>query len=196
MSSVVAFGLVLALVGLLRLVELAVSARRARGRPVVVEPGAWVAMVLLHVASVTAPVLEVVLLDRPLVPWLTAAALVVLALATGLRVWALGTLGKAWNVRVVVPDEQAVVTTGPYAWIRHPNYLVVILELAALPLLHGAWLSSLVLSAWNGLVLARRIPTEEAALARSPAWRAAMADRPRFVPRPRLLQRASPGAAA
>jgi len=81
-----------------------------------------------------------------------------------------------------VPDEDQVVTTGPYRWIRHPNYLVVVLEIASLPLLHGAWISALGLSLLNAAVLARRIPTEEAALSRLAGWREAMADRARLVP--------------
>jgi methyltransferase len=183
-TTIVAFGLVLAVIALHRLTELLVSRRHAGGRRC--EPdarGAWPAMVLLHTASVTLPLAEVVALERPFTPALAAAAAAVFACALALRVWTLSTLGAAWNVRILVPAEEAIVTTGPYAWIRHPNYLVVILELLALPLLHGAWLSSLTLSLWNGLVLSRRIPAEEAALARSPAWRRAMADRPRLLPR-------------
>lgn len=184
MSSQAAFATLLALVGLVRLGELAVSRRRLRGRPeaCVAEPGLWPLMVLLHLASVVLPVVEVVALDRPFSAPVAGAAGLVLALATVLRVWTLRTIGRAWNVRVVRPDEGQVATTGPYAWIRHPNYLVVVLELAALPLLHGAWASSLALSALNGLVLARRIRTEEAVLSGSPAWRAAMGGKPRLVP--------------
>lgn len=181
----VAFVAALAVVGLLRLGELAVSRRRWRARPegaLVPEPGLFPLMALLHAGLVVLPAVEVVALDRPFVPALAAAAGAVLVAATALRVWALASLGRAWNVRVVVPDASRVVTTGPYAWIRHPNYLVVILEIAALPLLHGAWLSALALSALDAAVLARRIRTEEAALAALPAWREAMADRARLIP--------------
>ena len=101
---------------------------------------------------------------------------------TALRVWTLRTIGRAWNVRVVVPDEAQVVSSGPYAWIRHPNYLVVILEVAALPLLHTAWVSALGLSLLNGVVLWRRIHTEERALGQLAGWREAMAQRARLIP--------------
>lgn len=179
-----AFASVLALVGALRLGEALVSLRRLRRRPeaLVREPVGFPAMVALHLLLLVAPLGEVLWLDRPFVPALAAGAAAVLLLATALRIWTLRTIGRAWNVRVVVPEEQAVVTTGPYAWIRHPNYLVVVLELAALPLLHSAWLSALALTLLNAAVLAARIRTEEAALARSPAWRAAMADRARLLP--------------
>jgi methyltransferase len=170
--------------GVMRLVELAVSVRRMRARPqaVVAEPWLFPAMAALHTALIAAPIAEVVLLDRPFVPALAAFAAVILVVATGLRVWTLSTIGRAWNVRVVVPDGAAIATTGPYRWIRHPNYLVVMLEIAALPLVHDAWLAALALSLANGLVLARRITTEEAALMQIPAWRRAMASKARFVP--------------
>ena len=186
------FGLfvsLLALTGGMRLVELAVSVRRMRARPqdVVAEPALFPAMAALHTALIGLPIAEVVLTDRPALPLVTGAALAVLGVATALRVWTLHTLGAAWNVRVLPPE--AVVTDGPYAWIRHPNYLVVILEIAALPLVHGAWISAVVLSIANAAVLAVRIPTEERALAALPAWRAAMAHKPRFLPR---LDRSAP----
>jgi len=172
----------LLLTGGMRLVELFVSIRRIRARPdaLVAEPGLFPAMAALHVGLVAAPIAEVVVMGRPFVPWVAAVAVIGLALATALRVWTLRTIGASWNVRVVVP--QAIATTGPYAWIRHPNYLCVVLEIACLPLLHTAWWSALALSAGNALVLWRRIRTEEAALSQIPAWRDAMADRWRLVP--------------
>jgi methyltransferase len=168
--------------GLMRLVELGVSLSRLRSRPgeVIAEPWLFPAMAALHAGLVVLPLAEVWWLDRPFVPWLGACSAAVLVAATALRVWTLGTLGRMWNVRVLPPTT--VVTTGPYRFIRHPNYLCVILELAALPLFHQAWLSAIALSLWNGLVLARRIPTEEAALAQVPGWREAFAHRARLVP--------------
>lgn len=172
----------IALLALQRAVELLVSRARlaGRGEALVAEPRLFAAMVLLHVSFLVLPPLEVLALERPFRPWLAIAAGSVLALATALRIWTLRTLGRAWNVRVVVPE--AVVTSGPYRWIRHPNYLVVILELASVPLLHGAWWAALALSLLNGCVLAARIRTEEAALMQLPAWREAMAARARLVP--------------
>lgn len=170
--------------GGMRLVELAVSRARAAARPeaVVPEPALFPAMALLHTALVVAPLAEVVILGRPFVPWLGGLAIAGLLAATALRIWTLSTLGRVWNVRVLPPPPDAVVTAGPYRWIRHPNYLCVILEIAALPLVHGAWASAAALTLANAAVLAVRIPTEERALGALPAWRAAFADKPRFVP--------------
>jgi methyltransferase len=178
------FVLVLGAVGALRLGEVAVSVARIRRRPdaLVSEPGLFPLMAALHVALVALPIAEVVLLDRPFLPWLAVVAGTVLAAATALRVWTLATIGGAWNVRVVRPAPGTVATAGPYRFVRHPNYLCVVLEIAALPLLHTAWASAVVLSAWNAVVLGRRIRTEEAELERLPEWRAAFASRARLFP--------------
>ena len=146
------------------------------------EPRLFPLMALLHAGLVFGPLAEVWLLERAFVPWLAAASAVLLVSATVLRVWTLATIGGSWNVRVVRPEPGGVVTGGPYRFIRHPNYLCVILELLALPLFHGAWISALALGLLNGVVLWVRIRTEEAMLSEIDAWRAAFADRARLIP--------------
>jgi methyltransferase len=183
-AALLGFALLLGGTAGMRLVELAVSVRRARARPdaVVAEPWLFPLMAALHVGLVALPLLEVLAFDRPFRPTLAAVSVTVLVIATALRIWTLWTIRRAWNVRIVLPRADDIVTTGPYAWVRHPNYLVVILEIASLPLVHGAWASAVGLSAWNGLVLARRIRSEEQALSALPAWREAMAGRARLIP--------------
>lgn len=178
------FVALLLVTGVMRLVELWVSVRRMRARPdaVVSEPALFPLMVVLHTGLIVAPIAEVWFLQRPFTWGPAIASGALLVAATGLRVWTLRTIGVAWNVRVVQPRGDTVVSTGPYAFIRHPNYVAVILEIAALPLLHGAWLSVIGLTALNALVLFFRIRTEEAVLSKVPAWREAMADRSRFIP--------------
>lgn len=156
-----------ALVALQRLGELAVSRRneerlRSRGA---VEAGAghYPVMVALHTGFLAACAAEVWLLDRPFVPALAAAALAVLLAASALRVWTLATLGGRWTTRVLVLPEEEPVTGGPYRFLRHPNYLAVALEVAALPLVHAAWLTALVFSAADALLLRVRIRAEEGA---------------------------------
>src|SRR5205823_9376890 len=119
--------------------------------------------------------------------WVRVAGLVGLGAATALRIWTLRTLGDSWSTRVTRFRDggRRVVTGGPYRHIRHPNYLAVILELAALPLAGGAVATAIAASAVNALVLARRIPVEERELAADRRWRAALAPLPRFVPRRR-----------
>lgn len=185
-----------ALVAAQRLAELAVSRRnerrlRTRGA---VEAGSghypW--MVALHTAFLVSCLAEVWLLGRPFVPWLAGPALAVLALASALRYWTLRTLGERWSTRVLVLPDAPPVVGGPYRFLRHPNYLAVVLEIAALPLVHTAWATALLFSAANGFLLRLRIRTEEQALAGgdpgstgsgSPYARA-FAGRPRLIPRP------------
>ncbi len=100
--------------------------------------------------------------------------------AQALRYWAIATLGWRWNTRIVVVPGTAPVTAGPYRWVRHPNYVAVIAEMIALPLVHGAWLTALVFSVGNALLLRVRIRAEEQALGEP--WQHAFAGRPRFVP--------------
>lgn len=155
------------LVALQRLAELAVSRRnearlRARGA---VEEGAghYPVMVALHTAFLAACVAEVWLLPRPFVPALAAAALAVLVAASALRAWTLATLGGRWTTRVLVLPDEEPVTGGPFRHLRHPNYLAVALEVAALPLVHTAWVTALAISAANAVLLRVRIRAEEGA---------------------------------
>jgi len=174
----------LALVALERGVELVLSARnvrlaRSRGG-VETGQGHYPVMAAFHGAFLSACALEVVLLRRPFpgaVGWLALAA--VLA-AQALRYWAVATLGWRWNTRIVVVPGAAPVTGGPYRFVRHPNYVAVIAEMLALPLVHGAWLTALVFSVGNAWLLRVRIRAEEHALGEP--WRHAFGGRPRFVP--------------
>jgi methyltransferase len=170
MDSRVAYTGLVALIAILRLAELAVSRRhisllKARGA---VEVGAshypW--MVALHASFLLACPLEVWLLERPWLPALGYPMLLVLAAATALRVSAIVALGERWTTRVVLVPGDELVARGPYRWLRHPNYLGVALEMLALPLVHTAWMTAVIASAANGLVLRRRIEVEEEALSR------------------------------
>ncbi|HLE85763.1 MAG TPA: isoprenylcysteine carboxylmethyltransferase family protein [Thermoanaerobaculia bacterium] len=156
------------LVALQRLAELALSRRherRLRSRGAVeVGDGHYPWMVALHAAFLVSCLAEVWWLARPFVPALAAIALAVLVAATGLRIWTLRTLGGRWTTRVLVLPGEALVTGGPYRHLRHPNYLAVVLEVAALPLVHTAWATALAFSAANALLLRVRIGVEERAL--------------------------------
>lgn len=80
------------------------------------------------------------------------------------RVWVIASLGRYWTTRVIDLPDAPLVRTGPYRWLRHPNYVVVILELAALPLAFGAWPIAAVFSAANLFVLRVRLRAENAVL--------------------------------
>jgi methyltransferase len=132
-----------------------------------VEAGAghYPAMVALHAAWLAACPAEVWLLHRPLVPPLAAAMLVLLAGAMALRYWVIASLGGRWTTRILVLPGAPPVATGPFRYLRHPNYLAVAVEILALPLVHTAWIAALVFTAANAALMAVRIPAEERALA-------------------------------
>ena len=105
------------------------------------------------------------------------------ASAQALRIWTLRTLGARWSTRLLVVPGMEIATSGPYRLLRHPNYLVVFVELLALPLLFGAVLTAVWATAVNVALLALRIRQEEALLARLTDYEAALGGRPRLIPR-------------
>jgi methyltransferase len=121
-------------------------------------------MKLLHGSFLLACALEVVWLERRFDPRLAAPMLTLLAGAQLLRLASLRALGRRWNVRVIVVPGMPRVCDGPYRWLAHPNYLAVAAEMAAIPLIHGAWLCALFFSLANALLLRARIRCEERAL--------------------------------
>ena len=162
--------LLIAAVAVERVAELAVSQRnlawsRARGG---VEFGAghYPAMVVLHTGLLAGCVVEVFAFHRPFLGWLGWPMLAVVLAAQGLRWWCIATLGRQWNTRVVVVPGARRITGGPYRYISHPNYVAVVAEGIALPLVHSAWLTAAVFTALNAALLSTRISTENAALAR------------------------------
>ncbi|HKV61982.1 MAG TPA: isoprenylcysteine carboxylmethyltransferase family protein [Candidatus Acidoferrum sp.] len=178
-------GLLLA-VGLLRLVEMRISRQHqkemaTRGAAKVDEPKfRW--MVLLHTAVLIAAALEVVFLKRPFLPLLAAPMFAVFLAANALRWWVIRSLGAHWNIQVVDSTRLGVVTSGPFRYVRHPNYAAVFSELLALPLIHTAWITAVAGAIAHIGVLAQRLSTEEPVLLANPDYRAAMSGKPRFLP--------------
>ncbi|MFJ4980228.1 isoprenylcysteine carboxyl methyltransferase family protein [Streptomyces coeruleorubidus] len=170
MSSETWFTVLVLAVGLERVAELAVSQRNAawslaRGG---VESGRghYPFMVVLHTGLLVGALAEVWLRRPDVVPVLAWSMLALVVLAQGLRWWCIATLGRQWNTRVIVVPGAARVTGGPYRWIPHPNYVAVVVEGLALPLVHSAWITAVVFTALNGLLLATRVRAEDAALTR------------------------------
>ena len=184
--SVRAFLALLAAVGLLRGVELAISrehqrALATRGVPKAPDPYfRW--MVILHAGILGGAALEVWLLRRPLIPLLAIVMAVLFALANVLRWWVIRTLGAHWNVQVMDSTRLGVIVSGPFRFVRHPNYAAVFAEMLALPLIHTAWITALAGSIAHVVVLAQRLSTEERVLFADPGYRSAMANKPRFLP--------------
>ncbi len=185
--SVRLFLALLVAVGVGRLIEMRVSRRHqramgARGIEVKREP-VFGLMVALHTGVLVAAALEVIFLKRPFTPAVGWPALALVVLANLLRWWVIAALGPHWNVRVMGSLSMGVVSSGPFRYVRHPNYVAVFVELAALPLVHGAWLTALGGSLLHVMILRRRIALEEQVLLADPGYRAVMGPKPRFIPR-------------
>ena len=184
--TVLAYLTVVAAVALLRFAELAISARHRRalaaaGATAVYEPHfKWMAM--LHTAILAGAAVEVVVLHRPFVPALAVPAMLLLVAATWTRWWVIQTLGGHWNVGVMDSTRQGVVDTGPYRWVRHPNYTAVFVELLALPLIHTAWITAALGTIAHVFVLRARVASEDRVLLANADYVARMGRKPRFLP--------------
>ncbi|MFI8101129.1 isoprenylcysteine carboxyl methyltransferase family protein [Streptomyces sp. NPDC086023] len=160
-----------------RFAELAVARRngawsRARGGR---EHGAghYPVMVALHTALLAGCLVEPWVADRPFLPLLGWPALALVSAAQGLRWWCIATLGRRWHTRVLIVPGLPLVASGPYRFLRHPNYLAVVVEGAALPLVHSAWVTALGFTVLNAALLSVRIRCEDGALASARALTAA-----------------------
>lgn len=155
---------VILLVALERAVELAYAARNTRNLrqrgAIEVGQGHYPVIVLLHAAWLAALLVLVPSDTRP-IWWLLA----LFALLQGARLWVLASLGPYWTTRVLTLPGAPVVRRGPYRWVRHPNYLVVIAEIAILPLAFRAWAVAALFSALNLAVILWRVRIEDRALA-------------------------------
>jgi methyltransferase len=170
--SVILFTVLVLLTGVERIAELVLSTKHARwafargGVESNRRQLPW--MIGLHVGLLLGALAEVWLLGRPFLPWLGWPMLAITLASQGARYWIIGSLGRQWNTRVIVVPGLPLVSRGPYrwAWLRHPNYLVVAIEGIALPLVHTAWITAAVFTVLNAvLLLGFRIPAEERALA-------------------------------
>jgi methyltransferase len=176
-----------ALVALLaaqRLVEIRHSARNREraGDGVPASPATYPAMVAAHVALFVTAGWPRRANRIPVA--VEAAALAGLAAAVCLRLSVIRTLGESWNITAHVSPSTRVITSGPYRWLRHPNYTAVALEFACLPVAVGAVREAVWLSFADAMVLWPRVRAEEALLDRLPGYRQAFAGVPRFVPLP------------
>ena len=176
--SEVLYTVLIAAVALERLAELVVSKRNAawsfeRGG---VETGQrhYLVMVVLHTGLLVGALLEVWLLHPEFHPALGYPMLALVVASQALRWWCIATLGRRWNTRVIVVPGLPLVTGGPYRLTSHPNYVAVVVEGLALPLVYSAWITAVVFTACNAVLLAVRLRVENAALAAAAPAKAAM----------------------
>jgi methyltransferase len=163
-----AYALLIALVAVERLAELVVARRhlrwaRKRGG-IEYGRGHYPWIVAAHASLLAGALLEAWLLHRPFIGILGWPMLIITALAQGLRWWCIGSLGRRWNTRVIIVPGLPLVRRGPYRWLRHPNYVAVVTEGIALPLVHTSWLTASLFTVVNLAVLSTRIKVENTAL--------------------------------
>ena len=164
-----AYVVLIALFGVERLAELVISKRNIAwslergGREF--GAGHYPAMVVLHTGFLVGALVEVLVAHRPFLPWLGWPMLTIVVAAQSLRWWCIRTLGHRWNTKIVVLPTVPLVKAGPYRWIRHPNYVAVVVEGIALPLVHTAWVTAIAFTVLNAWLLTVRIGTENRALA-------------------------------
>lgn len=169
MTSLTAFTVLVGLVALERLAELVVSKRNAAwslergGREY--GQGHYPVMVVLHTGFLLAMLVEAWIVQPDVPPGLAWSMLALVLAAQGLRWWCITTLGHRWNTRVIVVPGLPPVTGGPYRYLSHPNYVAVVVEGVALPMVHGAWITALVFTVANAFLLRVRVRVEDAALA-------------------------------
>jgi methyltransferase len=149
----------------------------------------WIALVLLQALWLGGAALEPFLRGGVAPAPLYWTGLGLFLAGEGLRLWCMRSLGTWWNVRARVDPRLRVVSTGPYRWIRHPNYLGVLLELCGLPLAGGAWITLLLLAPAHALVLRRRMRGEDELLFALPGYAQAMGGKGALWPRTSLLRR-------
>ena len=178
------YGALLVAVGLERVGELVLSKRNAAAAfaqgAVEVGQTHYAVMAAFHTLFLLACLAEPLLLNRAFPPVLGWVALTGAVLAQLLRYWAITTLGRRWNTRIIVLPEASPVTSGPYRFVKHPNYLAVVIEMVCLPLIFGGFLTAVIFSVGNSALLFVRIRAEEQALGSK--YASAFAGKSRFVP--------------
>lgn len=195
MNTKVIFTVIFAVVCLQRLIELYISQRNkayllAKGGRLHSSMYIWVVKVL-QVCWLVSMLGEVWWYERPFIPTLFSIALIATLLGQYLRYLSMKALGKRWTLSIITIPEAPVVNSGIYRYLRHPNWLGVIMEIAAVPLIHGAYLTAIFFSVANAFLLPKRIQAEEQALSQDNNYDDVFDGIPRFIPKSGLTQLAN-----
>ena len=187
MAMTSAYILLLVIVGLGRLAELVISRRNQhrlekQGVRKIPEP-LFRFLVLLHGSILVCAGLEVLFLHRPLIPWLAVSMGIVFLLSNALRWWVIWAMAGHWNVEIMDSARVGVVSSGPYRWVRHPNYVGVVLEVFSLPMMHTAWITAICGTLGYMEILRHRLKLENGALLANAEYRLVMGNKPSFFPR-------------
>lgn len=172
MTGYIAFTILLVIVAIERIVELVISKRNLRWSFAQggIEFGRshYKYMVAIHVFLLGGSLIEVWFFRPTLIPTLSGIMFLLAIASQALRWWCICALGKRWNTLVVIIPGKPVCKTGPYRWFKHPNYVAVIIEGFALPMVGFAWRTAVIFTILNAVVLTARLRSENAALATLP----------------------------
>lgn len=161
------FYIIVGLVIVQRLVELVIAKRNEKksfaAGGIEYDKKGYLVIVIMHIMFFISLFAEYFYFNRTLNEF-WVIFLVLFILAQGLRYWAIVSLGNMWNTRIIIVPGSKLVKSGPYKYFKHPNYMAVITELAVLPLMFSCFVTAIVISAVNLLLLKRRIAIEENAL--------------------------------
>lgn len=150
-----------------RIVELIIAKRNERwmkergGIEAGKEHYKW--FIILHCLFFISIILEAWIRDIPSLGLFTFL-LVIFIIAQIARIWCITALGKFWNTRIIVMPDSPLIKKGPYYYVKHPNYIIVAIELFIIPLLFGAIVTAILFPVLHILLLTIRIPSEERAL--------------------------------
>lgn len=161
------FWIFLAVLIVQRIFELLLAKRnervvRAKGA-IEYDKKGYKAIVLMHIFFFISLISEYIFLDKT-INHFWAPLLILFLIAQILRYWAISTLGYNWNTKILVTPNTSPMRDGPYKYMNHPNYLAVVIEIAAVPLIFSCYITSVIFSVLNLLLLKRRIHIEEKAL--------------------------------
>ncbi|MET3696057.1 15-methylpalmitoyl-4-hydroxy-2-pyrone 4-O-methyltransferase [Bacillus oleivorans] len=179
------FGILFIFLILQRLVELSIAKKNEKWmkKHGAIEFGRehYGLMVAMHVAFLSSLLLEVHFFKQSLHP-LWSYSLVMFIGLQGIRIWVIRTLGKYWNTKILVIPNARIVKKGLYKWIKHPNYLIVTLELLTIPFIFQAYLTLVLFFVLNQIILSIRIPLEEQVLKQWTNYDAEFEKQARFIP--------------
>ncbi|WP_318183696.1 isoprenylcysteine carboxyl methyltransferase family protein [Metabacillus idriensis] len=139
-------------------------------------------IVAVHILFLFSLMIEVIVFNKEVSPlWLVI--LPIIAITQIIRYWAVFSLGSNWNTKIIIVPNLEVVSKGPYKFMRHPNYLVVAVEILFLPVLFQAYATAILFTVLNAAIMAIRIPAEEKALLQHTDYEELFMTKRRFLPR-------------
>lgn len=125
--------------------------------------GHYAFIVVMHILWLVSILIEGTL-QGPEIPFYWPVALALFLLAQPLRYWAIFSLGDSWNTKILIAPGTKPIRRGPYKHLNHPNYVAVIVEILAFPMIFGAWITALIFTVLNAMLLSMRIREENRAL--------------------------------